>query len=146
LSEPKSPGVSQQSPDERLSWLRKEIRRHEDLYYIHDRPEVTDAEFDRLLHELEALEAQHPDLVTPDSPTQRVAGRPTESFPTVAHVAPMLSLDNAYDEEDLRAFDERLRRAGGLGETAKRQLRLFAPSQEREALMGLADYVLLRDR
>jgi DNA ligase (NAD+) len=109
--------VSQQSPDERLSWLRREIRRHEDLYYIHDRPEITDAEFDRLLHELEALEAQHPDLVTPDSPTQRVAGRPTESFPTVAHVAPMLSLDNAYDEEDLRAFDERLRRAGGLGDT-----------------------------
>ena len=58
-----------------------------------------------------ALEAQHPDLVTPDSPTQRVAGRPTEAFPTVAHLAPMLSLDNAYDEDDLRAFDERVRRA-----------------------------------
>ncbi len=117
MTEPNSPEVSQQSPDERLSWLRREIRRHEDLYYIHDRPEITDTEFDRLLHELEALEAQHPDLVTPDSPTQRVAGRPTESFPTVAHVAPMLSLDNAYDEADLRAFDERLRRAGGLGDT-----------------------------
>jgi len=108
--------VSQGSPDERLSWLRREIRRHEDLYYIHDSPEITDAEFDRLLHELEALEAEHPDLVTPDSPTQRVAGRPTESFPTVVHLAPMLSLDNAYDEADLRAFDERLRRAAGLGD------------------------------
>ena len=108
--------MSQGSADERLSWLRREIRRHEDLYYIHDSPEITDAEFDRLLHELEALEAEHPDLVTPDSPTQRVAGRPTESFPTVVHLAPMLSLDNAYDEADLRAFDERLRRAAGLGD------------------------------
>ncbi len=107
-----SPG----SPDERLSWLRREIRRHEDLYYIHDRPEITDTEFDALLHELEALEAQNPDLVTPDSPTQRVAGRPTESFPTVAHLAPMFSLDNAYDEDDLRAFDERVRRAADLGD------------------------------
>jgi DNA ligase (NAD+) len=108
--------VSPGSPDERLSWLRREIRRHEDLYYIHDRPEITDAEFDALLHELEALEAENPDLVTPDSPTQRVAGRPTESFPTVAHLAPMFSLDNAYDEEDLRAFDERVRRAADLGD------------------------------
>ena len=108
--------MTQVPPEERLAWLRNEIRRHEDLYYIHDRPEITDAEFDRLLHELEALEAQYPDLVTPDSPTQRVAGRPTESFPTVEHHAPMLSLDHAYDEADLRAFDERLRRAAGLGD------------------------------
>ena len=118
MTERESPKVSQTAPEERLFWLRHEIRRHEDLYYIHDRPEITDAEFDRLLHELEALEAQHPDLVTPDSPTQRVAGRPTESFPTVVHLAQMLSLDNAYDEEDLRAFDERLRRAAGLGDAA----------------------------
>ena len=116
MTGPQSPGGAQGSPEERLSWLRKEIRRHEDLYYIHDRPEITDTEFDALLHELEALETQHPDLVTPDSPTQRVAGRPTESFPTVAHLAPMFSLDNAYDEDDLRAFDERLRRGAGLGD------------------------------
>ncbi|HEU4926166.1 MAG TPA: NAD-dependent DNA ligase LigA [Vicinamibacterales bacterium] len=115
MTDQNSPGASRTSPEERLSWLRKEIRRHEDLYYIHDSPEITDAEFDRLLHELEALEAEHPDLVTPDSPTQRVAGRPTESFPTVTHLAPMLSLDNAYNEAELRAFDERLRRAAGLG-------------------------------
>jgi DNA ligase (NAD+) len=118
LTDQNSRGASRTSPEERLSWLRKEIRRHEDLYYIHDSPEITDAEFDRLLHELEALEAQHPDLVTPDSPTQRVAGRPTESFPTVTHLAPMLSLDNAYNEAELRAFDERLRRAAGLGASA----------------------------
>jgi len=118
LTDQNSRGASRTSPEERLSWLRKEIRRHEDLYYIHDSPEITDAEFDRLLHELETLEAQHPDLVTADSPTQRVAGRPTESFPTVTHLAPMLSLDNAYNEAELRAFDERLRRAAGLGAAA----------------------------
>src|SRR5687768_2236154 len=101
----------------RLLELRREIRRHEELYYVKNAPEISDAEFDRLLHELERLEAENPDLVTADSPTQRVAGRLTETFPNVAHIAPMLSLDNAYDEDDLRAFDERLRRAGGLGDT-----------------------------
>src|SRR5262245_65898261 len=103
------------SPEHRIEELRKAIRHHEEHYYVLNDPEISDDEFDRLLHELEALEAQHPDLVTPDSPTQRVAGRPTESFPTVTHLAPMLSLDNAYNEAELRAFDERLRRAGGLG-------------------------------
>ncbi len=102
-------------PDERLRQLRESIRRHEELYYIHNAPEVSDEQFDRLLHELEQLEAEHPDLVTPDSPTQRVAGRPTEGFPTVEHIAPMLSLDNAYNEEDLRAFDERIRKGAGVG-------------------------------
>ena len=96
--------------------LREQIRHHEEQYYIHNAPEISDAEFDRLLHELERLEAEHPDLVTPDSPTQRVAGRPTDAFPTVEHLAPMLSLDNAYDEDDLRAFDERLRKGAGLGD------------------------------
>jgi DNA ligase (NAD+) len=103
-------------PLARLNELRSQIRHHEEQYYLHNSPEISDAEFDHLLHELEQLEAQHPDLVTTDSPTQRVAGRPTDSFPTVEHVAPMLSLDNAYDEDDLRAFDERLRRAAGLGD------------------------------
>jgi DNA ligase (NAD+) len=100
----------------RLTELRAQIRRHEELYYVHSTPEISDAEFDGLLHELERLEEEHPDLVTPDSPTQRVAGRPTQGFPTVEHLSQMLSLDNAYDEDDLRAFDERLRRAAGLGE------------------------------
>jgi DNA ligase (NAD+) len=103
-------------PLSEIQRLREQIRHHEEQYYIHDAPEISDAEFDRLLHELERLEAEYPDLVTPDSPTQRVAGRPTDAFPTVAHLAPMLSLDNAYDEDDLRAFDERLRRAAGLSE------------------------------
>jgi DNA ligase (NAD+) len=103
-------------PIERIRQLRAEIRHHEEQYYIHSSPEISDEHFDRLLHELERLEADHPDLVTPDSPTQRVAGRPTEGFPTVEHLAPMLSLDNAYNEDDLRAFDDRLRRGAGLGE------------------------------
>jgi DNA ligase (NAD+) len=101
------------TPAQRLDWLRQEIRRHEELYYVHAAPEIADAEFDALMRELASLEAAHPDLVTPDSPTQRVGGRPAEGFVTVRHIAPMLSLDNAYDEADLRAFDERVRR--GLG-------------------------------
>lgn len=102
-------------PLERIQQLRDQIRHHEERYYIHNAPEISDEEFDRLLHELEAMEAQYPDLVTSDSPTQRVAGRPVEGFHTVEHMAQMLSLDNAYDEDDLRAFDERVRKAAGLG-------------------------------
>ncbi len=103
-------------PLTRINQLRNEIRYHEERYYIHNAPDISDEEFDRLLHELERLETENPDLVTPDSPTQRVAGRPTDSFPTVEHIAPMLSLDNAYNEEELRAFDERVRRAIGRGD------------------------------
>ena len=104
-------------PSARIAQLRKDIRHHEERYYLQNDPEISDEEFDRLLHELERLEAEHPDLVTPDSPTQRVAGRPTEAFPTVEHIAPMLSLDNAYNQEELRAFDERVRKGAGLGDT-----------------------------
>jgi len=103
-------------PEQRLKTLRDAIRHHEERYYIHAAPEISDAEFDRLLHELEQLEAEHPDLVTPDSPTQRVAGHPVEGFPTVAHLVPMLSLDNVYNEEELRGFDERVRKAAGAGD------------------------------
>jgi DNA ligase (NAD+) len=105
-------------PQIRLEQLRNEIRHHEERYYVLADPEISDDNFDRLMRELQALEAEHPDLVTPDSPTQRVAGRPTRGFPTVEHLSQMLSLDNAYNEEDLRAFDERLRRAAALGDTA----------------------------
>jgi DNA ligase (NAD+) len=105
-------------PQQRIDELREEIRRHEELYYVHSTPEISDADFDLLVRELERLEEEHPDLVTPDSPTQRVAGRPTQGFPTVEHLSQMLSLDNAYDEDDLRAFDERLRRASGLGDAS----------------------------
>jgi DNA ligase (NAD+) len=109
--------MTKKLPEQRVVELRDAIRHHEERYYIHDAPEISDAEFDQLLHELEQLEADHPDLVTPDSPTQRVAGRPVEGFETIEHVEPMLSLDNAYTAEELRAFDERVRKAAALGDT-----------------------------
>ena len=105
-------------PLQRLEELRSQIRHHEERYYVHDAPEISDAEFDSLLHELERLEAENPDLVTTDSPTQRVAGRPIEGFATVEHLQPMLSLDNAYNEDELRAFDERVRKGAGVGDAA----------------------------
>jgi len=100
-------------PAARIDTLRDRIRHHEERYYVHDDPEISDAEFDALVRELRELEAAHPDLVTPDSPTQRVSGRPAEGFDTAAHLRPMLSLDNAYTDEELEAFDERVRK--GLG-------------------------------
>ena len=101
------------SPPSRIATLRDAIRHHEERYYVHDDPQISDAEFDELMKELQALEREHPELVTPDSPTQRVGGRPVEGFDTVEHAAPMLSLDNAYNEAELRAFDERVRKALG---------------------------------
>src|ERR1051325_7542717 len=106
------------NPAERIFELRQLIRHHEEQYYIHSAPEVSDAEFDALLHELERLEPENPDLVTVGSPTQRVGGRLLEGFASVEHKAPMLSLDNAYNEEELRAFDERVRKGAGLGEAS----------------------------
>jgi DNA ligase (NAD+) len=98
------------TPAERIAELRRAIRYHEERYYILSDPEIADAEFDALMHELERLEAEHPDLVSLDSPTQRVGGRVAAGFAEVQHAEPMLSLDNAYSEEELRAFDERVRR------------------------------------
>src|SRR5258706_1559935 len=98
------------NPAERIAEVRRLIRYHEERYYILNDPEIADAEFDALMKELERLEGENPDLVTTDSPTQRVSGRPAAGFDTVAHAEPMLSLDNAYSEEELRAFDERVRR------------------------------------
>jgi DNA ligase (NAD+) len=97
-------------PASRILDLRRQIRYHEERYYVANQPEISDAEFDELLRELQQIEADHPDLVSADSPTQRVSGRVAEGFHTVAHAEPMLSLDNAYDEDELRAFDERVRR------------------------------------
>jgi DNA ligase (NAD+) len=97
------------SPAETAAALRAQIEHHEHLYYVLDRPEISDAEYDDLLRQLSALEAAHPELVTPDSPTQRVGGKPREGFVKVAHSAPMLSLDNALNEGELRAFDRRVR-------------------------------------
>jgi len=92
----------------RIEQLRKEIARHDYLYYVEARPVISDREYDRLYHELEKLEEQFPDLVTPDSPTQRVGGQPLEEFPTVVHRVPMLSLSNTYSPEELREFDARV--------------------------------------
>src|SRR5262245_306916 len=106
--------MSVKPPEERVRELREAIRHHEERYYIHNDPEISDQEFDALLHELERLESENPDLITPDSPTQRVAGRPTEGFATVEHLAQLLSLDNAYTETELKAFDDRIRKGAGL--------------------------------
>ncbi len=94
----------------RIDALRKEIRRHDYLYYVKDRPEISDAEYDRLFRELSDLEASHPDLVTPDSPTQRVGAPPLEELTKVQHEKPMLSLDSVMDRDDVLAFDKRVRR------------------------------------
>ena len=90
--------------------LREEVLRHEELYYVHDRPEISDVEYDALVERLRALEEEHPEFRAPDSPTLRVGGRPAEGFAEYVHRRPMLSLDNSYNIEDLRAFDERCRR------------------------------------
>jgi DNA ligase (NAD+) len=93
--------------------LREEIRRHEYLYYVLNQPEISDEEFDRLMRRLQDLEREHPELVTPDSPTQRVGGQPSEEFPKVRHSVPMLSLDNTYSIEELKDFDRRVRQLSG---------------------------------
>jgi DNA ligase (NAD+) len=101
------------TPAERIEELRRRIRYHEERYYVLSDPEIADAEFDALMHELERLEEENPDLVSADSPTPRVGGRIATGFAEVEHAEAMLSLDNAYSEEELRAFDDRVRR--GLG-------------------------------
>jgi len=101
------------SDAERIERLRAEVRRHDRLYYVEAAPEISDREYDRLLDELKRLEADHPELVTPDSPTRRVGGEPIEGFRTVEHAVAMLSIDNTYDESELREFDARVHRALG---------------------------------
>ena len=101
------------APIREIEELRENLRRHEHLYYVMDRPEISDADYDRLMNRLRELENAHPELVTPDSPTQRVGGKPREGFVKVPHRAPMLSLDNALSETELREFDRRARE--GLG-------------------------------
>jgi DNA ligase (NAD+) len=94
----------------KIEKLRDEIRRHDELYYVENSPEISDREYDELLENLQKLEEAHPELITPDSPTRRVGGRPAEGFPEVVHTRQMLSLDNSYNIDELRAFDERCRR------------------------------------
>jgi DNA ligase (NAD+) len=102
--------VAGQAERERLLELRRLVEHHNYLYHVLDKPEISDAEYDRLFRELKAIEARHPEWVTPDSPTQRVGAEPAAGFATVRHALPMLSLDNAMDEDEVRAFDERVRR------------------------------------
>ena len=96
------------SIEQQLTELRTTLRHHEYLYHVMDAPEVPDAEYDRLLRELRELEAQHPDLITPDSPTQRVGAAPLSAFTQIRHEVPMLSLDNVFDEESFLAFNKRV--------------------------------------
>lgn len=107
--------MDKQAAEHRIRELRTEINRHNYLYYVEDRPEISDAEYDLLLRELQQLEKAYPDLVTADSPTQRVGAAPLEKFSQVTHRMPMLSLENAFSEEEMRDFDERIKRFLGLG-------------------------------
>ncbi|MEO8735275.1 MAG: NAD-dependent DNA ligase LigA [Edaphobacter sp.] len=99
------------TPDQQIQALRDELRHHEHLYYVLDSPELTDAQYDALMNRLKKMEAEHPELVTADSPSQRVGGKPREGFVKTPHSRPMLSLDNAYNEDELRAWDQRVREA-----------------------------------
>src|SRR6516162_11851647 len=104
------------SAAERAETLRRLIDYHNYKYYVEAKPEISDREFDRLLEELKKLEAEHPELATPDSPTRRVGGQPIEGFATVTHRQPMLSIDNTYSADELREFDKRIKKLLG-GET-----------------------------
>src|SRR5208282_5130808 len=97
----------------KIEKLREGLRRHEHLYYVLDAPEISDAEYDALMNELKKLEASHPEMVTPDSPTQRVGGKPAEGFRKAQHSRPMLSLDNAYSAEELADWDRRVHELAG---------------------------------
>ena len=109
--------MTRPSPAARALELRRLLEHHNYRYYVLDDPEVSDAEYDRLLHELKAIEADNPDLITPDSPTQRVGEDVQTELKPVRHAVPMMSIDNTYTEAEVRAFDERVRKALG-GEQA----------------------------
>ncbi len=102
-----------QDLQEKIDSLRDRIRYHEHRYYVLDAPEISDAEFDKLMDQLKRLEAEHPELITPDSPTQRVGGKPREGFIKVRHSGPMLSLDNTYSEDELRNWERRVHELSG---------------------------------
>ncbi|HEY4843728.1 MAG TPA: NAD-dependent DNA ligase LigA [Terriglobales bacterium] len=99
--------------EKKIETLREKIRHHEYRYYVLDDPEISDADFDKLMNELKRIEAGHPNLITPDSPTQRVGGKPREGFVKAKHSSPMLSLDNAYSEEELRDWERRVHELSG---------------------------------
>ena len=97
----------------KIEALRDKIRHHEYRYYVLDQPEISDLDFDKLMHQLKDLEMENPSLITPDSPTQRVGGKPREGFVKVRHSSPMLSLDNTYSEDELRAWERRVHELTG---------------------------------
>jgi DNA ligase (NAD+) len=105
--------MSSSALEKKIEALREKIRHHEYRYYVLDDPEISDAEFDALMNELKRIEADHPELITPDSPTQRVGGKPREGFVKAKHSSPMLSLDNAYSEEELRDWERRVHELSG---------------------------------
>jgi len=107
------PGAIKDSAEKKIEGLRDKIRHHEYLYYVLDQPEINDLEFDQLMQQLKELEGEHPTLITPDSPTQRVGGKPREGFVKVRHSSPMLSLDNTYNEDELRAWERRVHELTG---------------------------------
>lgn len=108
-----APVPSADRPEERAAWLRAELERANYAYYVLDQPDLPDAEYDTLFKELQGIEAAHPELVTPDSPTQRVGGQVAEGFAPVVHDVPMLSLNNGFADEDIAAFDKRVSDALG---------------------------------
>jgi DNA ligase (NAD+) len=117
--------MAESGAQKKIEKLREELRRHEHLYYVLDAPEISDAAYDALMNELKKLEAAHPELVTPDSPTQRVGGKPAEGFKKAQHSRPMLSLDNAYSAEELADWDRRVHELAGslpVGYTAELKL------------------------
>ena len=99
--------------EKKIEALREEIRHHEHRYYVLDDPEITDAQFDRLMNELKQMETENPELVSPDSPTQRVGGKPREGFVKVQHSSAMLSLDNTYSDDELRNWERRVHELSG---------------------------------
>jgi DNA ligase (NAD+) len=96
------------SIEQQIQQLREQLNKHNYRYYVLDDPEVPDAEYDRLFQQLKSLEAEHPSLITPESPTQRVVGAPLAAFKQVQHELPMLSLDNAFNAEDMQEFNRRI--------------------------------------
>ena len=97
----------------KIEALREKVRHHEYRYFVLDDPEISDYDFDQLVEHLKRLEAEHPELITPDSPTQRVGGKPREGVVKVAHSSPMLSLDNTYNEDELRDWERRVHELSG---------------------------------
>ncbi len=116
--------MSNKPVEQRLEELRREVRQHEYAYYVLDNPEISDAQFDALFLELRELESEHPGLVTPDSPTQRVGGEVGDQFAKVTHRSPMLSLQNAFEEAEIRAWDKRVRAVAGDGVTYVCELKI----------------------